>query len=310
MVEITSDLRHTQQVDAKPEVVYAILADVTQWPHTFGPTLHAEPIETRGDQERIRIWAWANGRVRDWTSKRVLNPTGQTIDFGQEVSRSPVLRMSGRWEVKALGWLQSEVTLTHSFTTATAEADAEVRRAVNTNSVAELEALAVAAEDPLRDMCRTTFEDSVTIDAPAWKIFDFLWSADLWPERLGHVARVELNDRDGVQHLVMTTLGSDNSEHTTVSSRVCPEPGRRITYKQTDMPAVMRAHVGQWCIADDNGTTVVTSRHTVFVNPKEVAQHGGLDATLLALRAALGGNSLKTLNAAKVHCEHAAKVPA
>ena len=81
--------RHTIVVQAPAARVYELIADVEQWPQLFPPTIHAERIEHSGNQERIRIWATANGDVKEWTSRRTLDPAARRIDFRRKSPHPP-----------------------------------------------------------------------------------------------------------------------------------------------------------------------------------------------------------------------------
>ncbi|NEC93310.1 SRPBCC family protein, partial [Streptomyces sp. SID12501] len=123
-----------------------------------------------------------------------------------------------------------------------------IDEAVDRNSRTELAALktnvelAHAAED-----LTFSFEDTVQIDGSAKDVFDFVNRADLWPERLPHVAVVRLTeDTPGLQELEMdTTHSKDGATHTTKSYRVT-FPHEKIAYKQTVLPALMTLHTGYW----------------------------------------------------------------
>ncbi|MBC8091378.1 MAG: SRPBCC family protein, partial [Pseudonocardia sp.] len=75
---------HSVTVDAPADAVYALVADTASWPWTFGPTVHVqvlEPAPAGGGTERLRLWAFANGTVRTWTSRRVLDPVARDVRF-------------------------------------------------------------------------------------------------------------------------------------------------------------------------------------------------------------------------------------
>ncbi|RCV47321.1 cyclase, partial [Marinitenerispora sediminis] len=66
MAAITRTTRHTTHVNAPADTLYQLIADVTQWPHTFPPTIHAERTHATHHHEHIRIWALANGDITTW----------------------------------------------------------------------------------------------------------------------------------------------------------------------------------------------------------------------------------------------------
>ncbi|EDY42535.1 SRPBCC family protein [Streptomyces sp. SPB074] len=300
---------HTITVAAAPETVFALVERAGDWPHVFPPTLHVEYLERADDEERLRIWATANGEVKSWTSRRVLDRAGLRIRFRQEVSQDPVAAMGGEWIVEPLPDGGSRVRLLHDFR---AVDDLEhhvawIRKAIEQNSAAELAALASAARRAGTEEEPYTFEDSVRVDAPAEEVRTFLREAGQWQERLPHVARVLLEeDTPGVQHLRMDTRGPDGSTHTTASIRICLPDGR-ITYKQSQTPALMSVHTGEWTVRETPWGSVAVSRHTVVVNPGAVTKVLGASATVADahafIRDALGGNSTITMRHAKEFAE-------
>lgn len=293
---------HSTTLRADPDLVYALVADVTRWPTIFPPTVH---VERRGDDrhETLQMWALAHGAVRSWQSERTLDPVARTVDFRQTRSAHPVASMSGRWEILPEVDGTLTVVLHHWYKAVDDDAEAVelIESACERNSVAELGALteAVAGEMSEDDLI-LDFTDELSIAAPPEAVFEFLDRADRWPETLPHVARVDLQEpAPGVQQLAMDTKAADGSTHTTESIRVCLD-GNRIAYKQVKTPEVMSAHIGLWTIRPDGaGGAVAASRHVVVIRPEKVTQLLGPDATIgqarAAIRESLGGNSLATL---------------
>ncbi|WP_218016126.1 aromatase/cyclase, partial [Thermobifida fusca] len=138
-------------------------------------------------------------------------------------------------------------------------------------------------------------------------LFDFINRADLWAERLPHVARVELTeDTPGLQILEMDTRSTDGTTHTTRSVRVCLD-NQRIVYKQLVLPALLSLHTGRWTFVEDGDSTIATSQHTVVINTDRITDVLGAGADLAqarkAVREALGANSRATLGLAKAYVE-------
>lgn len=308
---------HEIDIDAQADRVYGMIADVGGWPQTFPPTIHAECVAREGNTELIQLWATANGEAKTWMSRREHDPGALSVSFRQERSQHPVGGMGGRWVIHPISTLRCHVQLWHDFVAATDDpADLEwISQAVDRNSNSELAALKAAAESA--DSGRlATFEDAVSVDGSAFDIFSFLNDAHLWPERLPHVARVILDERtSGMQILEMDTKTADGSVHTTRSVRVCrpPRPDSvpgSIVYKQVVLPELLTLHTGCWLIQEQDGGGVrVSSRHTVRINTTRVGDLLGPDVDLLSahasVRAALGGNSMATLRAAKEYAESA-----
>ncbi|WP_326654741.1 MULTISPECIES: aromatase/cyclase [unclassified Streptomyces] len=304
---------HEVNVAAPAGAVYGLIADAVRWPLFFPPNVHVQQLESDGTTERLRMWATANGRVKSWTSRRVLSPGERRVEFRQEVSASPVKTMGGTWIVEPLAAEQSRLTLLHDFTVDGDDpAGVEwVERATDTNSRAELENLRKLAERWAQlDELVLSFEDSVRVDGPAGPVYDFLYRVQDWPRLVPHVSRLDLvEDEPGVQVMSMDTTTADGSSHTTESVRVCfPDEGR-IVYKQTATPALMAAHTGEWSVVPDGTGATVTSQHSVVLREENITKILGPDAGVTQarryIREALGRNSTATLNLAKQHAESA-----
>lgn len=309
MPSTTHHTTHETTVAAAPEVVYALIADAQAWPVHFAPTIHVERTEVDATTERLRIWATANGEVKSWTSLRVLDPVARRVTFRQEVSTAPVAAMGGEWIVEQVEG-GSKLTLLHDFVGVdeTRETFDWISTAVDTNSGKELANIKNLAENAgRRDELVFDFEDSVVIEGSLDAAYDFLYQAKQWPDRLPHVAAMDLReDVENLQWMRMDTRAKDGSVHTTESIRVCV-PGETIIYKQLVPPALMTVHVGQWKFEQVDGGVKVTSEHTVALNEPNIPTILGPDATTATarefIRKAAGGNSAATLALAKKFIE-------
>jgi aromatase len=309
------NVEHEITIEAPAQEVYRLIADVENWPLIFPPSVHVDRVEQTGDEERIRIWATANGSAKNWTSRRVLDPAALTITFRQEVPAAPVAAMGGTWIAESLGPRQTRVRLLHDYRAVDDDPGhlEWIDQAVDGNSRLELALLKTNVELATGAAELTlSFQDSVTVDGSAKDVYDFVNEAGLWKERLPHVASVDLREETpGLQILRMDTLTKDGSSHTTESVRVC-FPHHRIVYKQTTLPALMTLHTGYWQLdEDDNGRTTATSQHTVILNPERIEEVLGAGADVPRarefVRTALGTNSLATLNHAKAYAEGKAR---
>jgi aromatase len=307
----THHTEHQIRLQAPPEIAYRTIADVARWPYTFTPTIHAERLEGDDREELIRIWALANGEVKTWISRRQLDPVARRVEFRQEESQHPVAAMSGIWALKPLSARETLVTLTHDYQAVDDDPEAVrwIRDAVDSNSRAELDKLRQAVEGTQEQAeLLLSFEDSVDVDGTRADVYDFLNRAERWPERLPHVARLELReDTPGIQVMQMDTKAADGSVHSTRSIRVC-FPESRIVYKQTTLPALMSAHVGEWRLTGraDGGLTV-TAKHVVLLKRSAITEVLGEGTTVRKAREfvqrALSGNSTTTLLHAKTYAE-------
>jgi aromatase len=305
------EVEHTITVAAPAAEVYRLIADVEKWPRIFPPTVHVDRLEGTAQDERIRIWATANGCAKSWTSRRRLDPDALRIDFRQEVSAPPVAAMGGTWIIEPVADQECRVRLLHDYRAIHDDpADlAWIDEAVDRNSRAELAALAANAvlATGTDAGLLMSFEDTVRIEGAREDVYDFLNEAQLWSERLPHVARVSLTeDSPGLQILDMDTRAQDGSTHTTRSVRVCL-PHHRIVYKQTGLPALMSLHTGHWRLAEHDGGVDATSQHTVVLNPANITRILGADAgipdAVTFVRTALSTNSRATLQQAKEYAE-------
>jgi len=303
------EIEHEIIVHADVTDVYRMLAEVENWPILFPPSVYVDYVERDGNSERIRIWATANGEAKNWTSRRVLDPESRTIKFWQEVSAPPVAEMNGTWILEPIGEKTTRLRLLHEYRAIDDDPAslAWIEKAVDTNSRAELPALKESVEHATRAKELTmSFADTIKVEGAAQDVYDFLNEAQLWSERLPHVAAVSLTeDTPGVQVLRMDTLTKDGSTHTTESVRVC-FPHYKIAYKQTTLPALMTLHTGYWLIQqdpDDPAVVQVTSQHTVVINEANITATLGAQADVAKardyVRAALSGNSTATLGYAK-----------
>lgn len=301
---------HGITVNAPPKTVYGIIADVTTWPYIFTPTVHVQTMQLDEHNERLRLWAFANGEVRTWASRRTLDSECMRIRFHQVISSPPVESMGGEWIIEPLADGTTRVVLLHDFTIIDDDPDARafVTKAVDHNSNAELASLKRAAElgDDFDELV-LTFTDTVEIDAPVGKVYEFLYRADLWPERLPHVAKLDLTETvPNIQSMVMDTKSVDGSIHTTKSVRVC-FPNEAIVYKQTETPEIMGAHTGRWDFREIGSKVALSSTHTVVIRPEIIPKVLGADGTVRLAREkiehALSTNSMTTMQHAKKAAE-------
>ncbi|MDV6286803.1 SRPBCC family protein [Rhodococcus jostii] len=313
MPESPSDLtehttRHTIDIDAPAEEVFAVIADAESWPVVFPPTVHVRRKAEPDGAELLDIWASAAGNVKAWRSRRELDHDHLTASFTQIVSSAPVASMSGTWRVTTNDAGLATVTLDHRFTAVADNADsaAWIERAIEANSTAELAALAQTVSGKRSGAyVSLEFSDTLAIDSAAQPVFDFLHQAQLWPQRLSHVARVDLTKQDNAQVLEMDTVSNTGDAHTTRSFRVVADRFE-LAYKQTVVPDGFLAHYGKWSLEETADATLATSYHRVHLNLTTLGPRLGVTERHQIeqrVRDALGGNSLRTLHAAKVFVE-------
>lgn len=298
---------HRIKIHGSSEQIYAYLADATRWSTVFSPTIYAESEPMGPSKERLRIWATANGQVRSWASIRGLDPVARSITFEQESPVSPLLRMGGEWIVVPSPVGGSTVTLLHHYELQDSATDADsafVEKAVDDNSEAELAALKTHIERVARpgNQYALTFTDEIHLEVSADEAFRFLDQADLWPQRLPHVASVKFERSGEIQHLSMVTTTPTGEPHETKSVRIAFPASGRLVYKQQLHPSIFLAHCGSWEIVPTGTDTCrASSTHSVVLNP-DSPQLGSdlenLESVRGKVRHALGSNSLATLQQA------------
>ncbi|WP_031488007.1 aromatase/cyclase [Streptomyces bicolor] len=307
----TRQVEHEITVEAPAAAVYRLIAEVENWPRIFPPTIYVDHLERGEGEERIRIWATANGEAKNWTSRRTLDPENLRITFRQEVSTPPVAAMGGTWIIEPLSAASSRIRLLHDYRAIDDDPEGLkwIDEAVDRNSRSELAALKTNVElAHASEEITFSFEDTVQIDGSAKDVYDFINEAGLWVERLPHVASVRFSeDTPGLQSLEMDTRAKDGSTHTTKSYRVT-FPHHRIAYKQVTLPALMTLHTGYWTFTENESGVAASSQHTVVLNTANIARILGEDATVADARAyvqgALSTNSRATLGHAKDHAEN------
>jgi aromatase len=304
------EVEHEIVVSAPAETLYRLIAEAEAWPQVFPPTIFVDRVEGGEHTERIRIWATAKGEPKNWTSRRELDRTGLRITFRQEASAHPVASMGGTWIFEPLPDGGTRVRLLHDYRAAGDDPKhlAWIDEVVDRNSRSELGALKEIAENAAATAELTfSFTDTVQVAGSAKDVFDFINEAQLWSERLPHVATVRLTeDAPGLQTLEMDTRAKDGSTHTTKSYRVTFPP-QRIAYKQVTLPALMTVHTGIWTFTENDEGVSASSQHTVVLNTANIAQVLGPDAGVAEareyVRTALSTNSRATLEHAKAYAE-------
>ncbi len=305
------EVEHEITVRAPAAAVYRLIAEVENWPRIFPPTVYVDHVEQSGNEERIRIWATANGEPKNWTSRRVLDPEALRIDFRQEVSAPPVAAMGGAWIIEQSAEQECRIRLLHDYRAVDDDPDklAWIDQAVDRNSRAELAALksnvelAVSSADLL-----LSFEDTVRIDGSAKDVYDFLNEAAAAGPSASRTSPGSGCEETipGLQILEMDTRTRDGSTHTTESVRVC-FPHRLIAYKQTTLPALMTLHTGYWRLEQNTTGVTATSQHTVIINPENITrvlgEGAGVEEARTFVRNALSTNSTATLGHAKDYAE-------
>ncbi len=294
---------HTACVAAPPRVVYDLIADTSRWPFIFPSSVYVERLISGATEERLRLWTVANGAVRSWISRRVLDADNLRIRCRHEAPSPPVAAMAGDWVFIPLPGDVTSVVRLHEFHVMDNDPGktALIKQALDQISTTELAALKATAElgDQL-SMLLYSFADSVVIQAEPASVYNYLYRIEEWPKRLPHVSRVILDEAvPNVQTVEMDAHNSDGSVCTTRAVRIC-FPHHAIAYKQTQPLETMSAHLGAWHLSPvAEGVVKVTCRHTVMIRPERIGkvadQNGTVEQVRDRIRRALGNNCLATL---------------
>ncbi|MGW0396182.1 aromatase/cyclase [Streptomyces sp. NPDC003042] len=262
-------------------VLYGLVADTTPWPLYVPDTVHVERLDFDGIRDRYSLWAGADGDLRQSVWRRTLDPERLRIDFHQEVPAAPVTSTGGSWGVERLapGW--SRLTL-EQYVTIAGNRASDVERTRAATEAAGRAALARFKELAERwnglDALKLSFEDSVRIEGPAEPVYAFLYDVGSWPDRVPHVARVDVvEDRPGIQRVTTDTLTLDGSVHTTESVRLCFPAAGRIVHRQIQPFALLAAHTGEWSVLPDTTGVTVVARHDVLLDEAMVGRVLGRD---------------------------------
>ncbi|CAL9626108.1 aromatase/cyclase [Streptomyces cellulosae] len=338
---------HTADIAAEPREAYRLIADVLHWPLLFSPCVWSQVLETGTVEpaapvaaarpvpparppggstvtsERIRLWAVVGSDVRSWVSRRTLDADALRIDFRQQQPSPPITEMRGHWQFEepVTAGSHARLLLGHAWATAGPDPTAgdRIEAALDSNSEREIAAVKNWAERPQStDELIFSFSDEVLVDGPLDKVYDFLYRADLWPERLPHVTALDLQTEPEsaaaagaeIQTMDMETRAPDGSVHPTQSVRLCFRD-RQIVYKQTSVPRGLLGHSGEWLLNETPRGTLVTARHSVALDPDAIGEVLGTGTDLALartrVREALGGNSRRTLEQARRHVEAAGR---
>ncbi|WP_067794017.1 SRPBCC family protein [Actinomadura formosensis] len=297
-------LQFTAKVAAPAEAVFDLIADAPAWPQFFRPEVHAEYLSRGDGSDLLRRWFLTpeQDAVRVRTYRRVLDRGALRIAFENDEERT-----TGAWTFTPLSPDETGVELRYEPGSAGGSVPAELA----SEAAAWIDGITRAAEPPGGDLgdLVLSFEDTLFIGGAAADAYAVLYEADKWPERIEHVARLDMSeDVPGIQFFDMDTRTPDGAEHTTRSVRVCL-PERLIVYKQINLPKLLAAHTGHWRFTPTREGLIAGARHTVTVKPSALGILGP-DATVedarRYLRRVLGANSTKNLQLAKRWAEDGA----
>lgn len=303
----------TITVAAPASAVFDLIVDVARWPQYFTSLVHTQVAPTHGDAtDVVSCWGLRGpDAVRAWSARRWIDADARTVDFDNDPPPPGVRSQHGQWSVQPQGDAACVVTLSHTFdcdpeALAAGTAD-RIAADFGRHSLAQLTELKEVAERGAElDELIIEWEDTLFVSGQAQDAWVVLYEADKWPERIPHVARIELTEPSaGVQFFDMDTSTPDGRAHTTRSVRICL-PHELIVYKQITLPPTLDAHTGHWRFAQTRDSVLLGARHTVTLKRSALALLGP-DMTVAGARSyarrVLGTNSMKNLQIAKAYAE-------
>ncbi|MFF3019903.1 SRPBCC family protein [Streptomyces sp. NPDC057939] len=314
-VERAHRMSHAVDAAAPAAVLYALVADTTQWPLFLPDSIHVERLDFDGTTDRHYQWAFVDGTPQPSLWRRTLDARRRRVEFREERSGGPVTTTGGSWSVEELapGW--SRLTWQQDvIVTAERAADAErLLASARAAGCTALNRLRTAAEGWRRlDATALSFEESVRVQGPAEPVYEFLYGVGSWPGRVPHVVRAEVTeDSPGVQRTTLVNLAGDGTAYTTESVRVCFPAAGRILFKQLRPHALLSAHTGEWSVEPDATGVTVVARHDVLLDEGAVERVLGPDADLARarryVREELGAESRATLGPAQQHARESVR---
>lgn len=255
--------RHEVHVDATPDHVFDLLADLDQWPRVFRPFVLVEPLGEREGVERVGMWATFDGVIEHWAVFREVDRDHRRITLRPERPHPPVTAMERTWQVDPAPNGGSLLTLSHRVTSDEDALDG-VRASIEDVATRETAAVRAAAEqDPALVV---VVVDTVEVPRSPEQVYAYLWQAAKWPDALPHVESAETRYEAGNTQVVeVVTREARGGTLTTRLARV-GFPHHALAYKHLLLPPLGASHHATWHITTAPGGSTVTSRQTAVIN--------------------------------------------
>lgn len=283
----TAKAEYEVVVRASAAAVYRLLAEPENWPLMFQPFVHLEPLGIDRGLERIGMWTTSGEAVKHWVVLRRLEKDRLRLEFRPGIVPPPLEFTERHWSVEPLSDSECVARLIHDYRVATDDpATLEtVRHQIDEIADAELAAVRAMAElEASSPELRLTLHDTVDIDGPPAAVYDFLYEAGHWPDRMPHVARVDLlHDTQDAQMVEMRTREAGGGLLTTKTARV-GFPHRLIAYKHLLLPPIGKSHCVCLRIEGAPHGTTVTCVQDVVLSESGVAELLGEGARLRTAR--------------------------
>ncbi|MEU9086104.1 aromatase/cyclase [Streptomyces sp. NPDC048357] len=302
---------HGVTIEAGLETVFELVADVARWPQFHLSAVHAEVLHTNEKGDLIQYWSLVgDSAVRTWRTVRRTDRPGGRITFAYVEADPPATEIRGEWVFTELAQDRTRVELRHHVS---APAGADLRPLldrIDQDAKEHLDTLRDAAQRRAElDELVLSFTDPLFVAGSIEDAYDYLYRADLWPERIPHVVGLAMTEEvPNVQFFDMDTKGPDGSTHTVRSVRICLPPNL-IVYKQISLPALLDAHTGHWRFTQTPEGVIAEARHTSTLKPSALSLLGAgttVGGARRYLRRLLSANSMSNLRLAKAFAEERA----
>lgn len=278
-------LTHTHTMAASADEIYRLIADVTIWPVIFEPTVHVQHQYRTEHNERFQMWGLAGNNMRTWVTHRDFSPDVYQVTFRQERTLPPVTAMSGMWSLHPIDSGQTDLTLEHRFSVADNDDMDTVSSLIDRDSIKALAVLARFTQlgHPINELI-DTFCDTLVVNCSVDQTYDVICRAEVWPEQLPHVARVELSEPEpGVQQMELDTVTADGESHSARLVRLC-SANSTIAEKQLGPGNMTLGHSSLWTFTRLAHGTEVSVTHTVAIDPEAAHRVMGNENTLARAR--------------------------
>ncbi|MFD9908757.1 aromatase/cyclase [Streptomyces sp. NPDC059063] len=315
MASTQQHVDHGVTIDAACETAFELVADVERWPQFHLPAVHAHVAHSNEKGDLVQHWSLAgDSAVRTWRTVRRTDRPGRRITFSYMDVEPPATEIRGEWVFTELAQDRTRVELRHHVV---APADADLGPLLDRlgqDSKEHLETLRDTAERRAElDELVLSFTDPLFIAGSIEDAYDYLYRADLWPERIPHVVGLDMTEEvPNVQFFDMDTKAPDGSIHTVRSVRICLPPNL-IVYKQISVPPMLDAHTGHWRFIETPEGVIAEARHTSTIKRSALSLLGAgttVPGARRFLRRLLSSNSMSNLRLAKTYAEERADAPA
>jgi C7-C12 aromatase (ARO/CYC) len=295
-------------IDTGYDVVFDLVTDIARWPQFHPTAVHAEVLRTSEDGELVRHWSLTgNSTVRTGQTLRRIDRVGRRITFTHEDVDSPATEFRGELVFTELTPHCTEVEVRQQISAPDGVDLGPLLNQVAQESTTYLETLRDTAERNAElDELVVSFVDPLFIAGSIEDAYDYLYRADLWPERIPHVKALTMTeDVPNIQFFDMDTASPDGSPHTTRSVRICLPPNL-IVYKQIVLPGLLDGHTGHWRFTQTPEGVIAEARHTTTIKPSALSLLGPettVGSARRYLRRVLSANSMGNLRLAKTYAE-------